>query len=202
MQLMYTGTTLPLPSAREQREQWETSRMSAGFRIIVLKPLRGYRQVLQGADIRAFIGLLPDWETRSEGLCRIEVSRATKYGLVGAQPDVGRHGSTIRLPAWRRDLSLVYRRDALLKHRPLLDRLGVDYQVEGEELICRFTETQARAFSLLHHFLQELGQHSAQRNHAHASPDSDDAAFGEVYAWSKIKELWPKYVEAFGDPRA
>lgn len=85
-------------------------------------------------------------------------------------------------------------------HRHIFEALQVPYEIKTNEVICRFTVAQARAFSLLHVFLHELGHHQDWlRRRGPGLPDKE--AFADDFANQYFEELLPVYVKRFGDPR-
>jgi len=84
-------------------------------------------------------------------------------------------------------------------HRTIFDRIGLSYDIGKKDVICRFSEAQARAFVLLHVFMHELGHHydHMTQKHRRASRGED---YAERFANNHFASLYPAFVETFGDP--
>jgi hypothetical protein len=84
-------------------------------------------------------------------------------------------------------------------HKRIFDRLGVNYDLQGDMIFCRFTEAQARGFMLLHVFIHELGHHHDHMNQKHrGSTRGED--YAEHFANTRFDVLHRAYVKVFGDP--
>ena len=163
-------------------------------------PGRGFRHVVSKRDIQAFIDLISEWPRFSERLERI----------VLAAPSNNADGShlfyhieetgAIFLHAWPEALWMDLANDYYVKHKLIFETLGVSHDVLKDVVTCRFTEAQARAFMLLHVFMHELGHHfdRIHQKHRHTSKGED---YAERFAVSHFTQLFPRYVEAFGNPR-
>lgn len=81
------------------------------------------------------------------------------------------------------------------------DALGLSYDTRPlTHVFCRFTIAQARAFTLLHVFLHELGHHFdwLSRRGAYCQRSEE---FAEDFANRFFTSLLPAYFSRFGDPR-
>jgi hypothetical protein len=81
----------------------------------------------------------------------------------------------------------------------VFDRLGVSHDRQEHAVMCRFTDAQARAFTLLHVFVHELGHHYDRTHQKHlGSTKVED--YAERFATSRFEELFPAYARVFGHP--
>ena len=109
--------------------------------------------------------------------------------------------SIIEIPAWQGELWTHYRQEYFDAHAHIFQRLGLAHERSGGEVECRFTHAQARAFLLLHIFVHELGHHVDRMSTRGQRDGSRGEDFAEAYADELLDQLWPAYVERFGDPR-
>jgi hypothetical protein len=84
-------------------------------------------------------------------------------------------------------------------HQQIFETLGVSFDRQGDFVTCRFTEAQARAFTLLHVFMHELGHHYdyIHQKHRDSSKGED---YAERFATSRFEQLFPAYIRVFGHP--
>lgn len=163
-------------------------------------PSAGCRHTVTKADVRKFIGLIPDWEEFAPGVHRVLLSRGnTDYdGLYDFYPR--EQSAVIELSAWSKSFWFLMTSEFFGEHQAILDRLGVSHDEPDEEgfIPVRFTDDQARAFMLLHVFLHELGHH-LERMGKSTNADLDEA-FAERFANDRFESIYPAYIEAFGNP--
>jgi hypothetical protein len=159
------------------------------------RPGEGYVHVLTKRDVERFIALLPDWQELSRGLNAIVLApgSARRYGY--------HYRNVVHVCAWDRDLwqympPFYYRRD-----RAILERLRVPCEADEDgETVCKFTETTARAFSLLDTLLHELGHHRDKMTTRRKRHVSRGEPYAEEYARLHARLIWDRYCEAFGIP--
>lgn len=165
-------------------------------------PAKGYQHVVTKADIRRFIDLIDDWEELSDGLERITLTRGNTscdgiYEFFHKEQTAG-----IELSAWPSDLWIPMDSGYAEDHLPVFQSLGLSFDRADEKtetVLCRFTATQAKAFSLLHVFLHELGHHAHQQRLRHRSSNYDEN-FAERFACERAQHMFDSYGKAFGDP--
>lgn len=162
-------------------------------------PGRGFRHIITKRDVQQFIDLIPDWPRLSERLERI-VLAASGDGCDGLyvfydQEDSGE----IELKAWPEDLWMEIGLPYFTAHRNHFERLGVSYDLHEDSATCRFTESQARAFMLLHVFLHELGHHFDRTTQKHFGTSKGED-YAEHFANSRFEQLLPAYERVFGHP--
>lgn len=172
-------------------------------------PGNGFRHIVTKADVLTFIELIPDWERLSDRLERISLVGAGKF-YDGLYQFYSREESgVISLCAWPEDLWFDVSCEYFADHKVIFDRLGLAYEntrtakdnsSETTIATCRFTETQAKAFILLHIFMHELGHHYDQIHQKHWG-SSRGETYAEKFAMDRFDFLFPLYVAAFGDPR-
>jgi hypothetical protein len=155
--------------------------------------------VVSKRDLQAFIDIIPEWERFSERLERITLA-AHSDDCDGAYELFHREETgAIYLNAWPEDLWAELSTKYFDSHHEVFDRLGVSYDRNGDVVICRFTEAQARAFSLLHVFMHELGHHydKIHQKHLGASKGED---YAERFANSRFEQIYRQYLRVFGNP--
>ena len=117
------------------------------------RPGPGHRHYLNKKHIIDFISILPDWEKISSGLDAILLARASK-GCDGWY-DVG----VVGICAWQRELWQPTDINYFEEHKVIFSRLGVVSERQKGYVLCKFNESQIRAYQLLHILLHELGHH-------------------------------------------
>lgn len=161
-------------------------------------PGRGYRHVLSKRDVLDFINIIPDWESFAHRLERITLSGPCDHD--GCHTFYHREESgCICLHAWEEDLWVPLSHGYFESHAEIFGRLGVSHDMLEDEVVCRFTEGQARAFMLLHVFMHELGHHWDRITQKHHGKGRGEA-FAERFANRHFDLLYPEYVRVFGDP--
>ncbi len=162
-------------------------------------PARGYKHVVTKRQLQDFIAIIPDWRIYSERLCRIVL------GSGGGSCDgecIFYHreeSGVIYLDAWQTELWQEIYAGYFAAHHHIFERLGVAHERTADGWMCRFTESQVRAFLLLHVFMHELGHHydNITGKHRDASKGED---YAEEFANSRFDALYPEYVRVFGPP--
>jgi len=162
-------------------------------------PGRGFRHPVAKRDLQTFIDIIPDWQKLSARLERI-VLATPEEDCDGVYAFHQREETgTIFLCAWPEDFWYEIGSSYFEAHQEIFKTLGVSYDRSEKGAFCRFTDAQARAFTLLHVFLHELAHHYDRVNQKHhgASKGED---FAERFATSRFGQLYPDYVRVFGDP--
>jgi hypothetical protein len=202
-------TAMKVRDGRVQKKNRHTFTGTLGCVIDRESPGRGFRHVLTKEDLRAFIELFPDWERVSTRLERIVLASCAAdwdglYEFYHREKTGG-----IFLHAWPEELWIEVSPPYYFDHEAIFARLGVSATIpwakEGERIVkghvtCRFTEAQAQAFMLLHVFVHELGHHYFRLQQKHHSSGGSGEAYAEKFATSRWEQLYPKYVDVFGDP--
>lgn len=183
---------------RVQRKNRSRPTGHDGYVIDRESPGRGYVQVVSKRDVQNFIDIIPDWNRYSERLERIVLGNDNtcdgKYCFYYREET-----GVIFLSSWPEDLWMELYTPYFDAHLGIFERLGVSYDRLEKDVMCRFTEAQARAFSLLHVFMHELGHHYDRIHQKHhGSTKGED--YAEQFANSRFDQLYPEYVRVFGDP--
>jgi len=189
-----------------QKKNRRALTVHAGYAIVRHAPARGYRHIISQRDIRDFTDIIPDWGQLARGLESIVLT--AHPGDEEEQHD-GRYRvfqrektGSIEIPAWDEDLWVAHPTVHFEAHRVVLERIGVPHEMVDDETVqCRYTERQARAFLLLHVFMHELGHHVDRMTTKQRATSKRGEEFAERYAVERLDRLWPRYLEAFGDPR-
>jgi hypothetical protein len=191
-------TTTKVKDGRVQKKNRRTPTVHQGYVIDRESPGRGFHHVVSKRDVQAFTEIISGWQQFSHRLERIVLAHCAGYDgqyVFHRREETG----SIYLSAWTDDLWVELRNDYFNQHREIFDRLGVQRDQLKENVLCRFTENQARAFMLLHVFLHELGHHYDKLHQKHhGSARGED--YAEKFATSRFNQLWPEYVRVFGDP--
>ena len=180
------------------------------------RPADGHRHLITVAQLREFVGLLPDWEEAAIGLRAIVLDSDTDcFGWY--------QSGVVAVCNWEQDLWSVEDPDFLNEHAELLGLLGVelvplaesywvrdinetldelelgqiDVSSESRWREVRWTEAQARAFLLVNVLPHELGHHhdcvtTRSRRVSRGEP------YAETYARRALETLWPAYTRRFG----
>jgi hypothetical protein len=163
-------------------------------------PGKGYTHVLSKKNLQDFIDLLPDWHVYSERLERIVLapgdSTCDGYHQFHRREGTG----SISLCAWEKQLWTPVAKQYFADHKPHFQALGLSFDTTPlTHVLCRFTIAQARAFTLLHVFLHELGHHYDRltRRNTHSGRGEE---FAESFANRRFDDLLPRYIARFGDP--
>jgi hypothetical protein len=191
-------TATKVKDGRVQRKNRHHPTGALGYVISRESPGRGFRHVLSKRDLENFIELIPDWNRLSARLERIVLaahrSSDGEYAFYHREETGG-----IFLHAWHEDLWSKVTTPYFDSHRSMFQRLGVSYDSGIDSMFCRFTPAQARAFMLLHVFIHELGHHYDRIHQKHWNVTKGED-YAERFANSRFDQLYPDYVDVFGDP--
>jgi hypothetical protein len=200
---MHTGfnrrIATKVKDGRVQRKNRHRPTGHDGYVLDRESPGREFRHVVSKRDVQGFIDIIPDWPRLSERLERI-VLASPRDGLDGAHEFYHREETgAIFLHAWRDDLWTDLTTAYFNSHQQIFEVLGVSYNRQDNCVTCRFTAAQARAFTLLHVFMHELGHHYDRIHQKHrCSSKGED--YAERFATSRFDQLFPAYVHVFGHP--
>jgi hypothetical protein len=163
--------------------------------ILRKRPGKGSRHLLKQADIYAFIELLPDWRELSQGLNAIVLAPG-RWNCFGYHvPGV------VHICAWDNELWLEVTAKGYEQEKEILTRLGVPCEEdEAGDMICKFTESTAKAHQLLATLLHELGHHHDRMTTRSKGRASRGEGYAEEYARRYAELIWEKYIETFGLP--
>jgi hypothetical protein len=115
--------------------------------------------VVSKRDVQTFIEAIPDFHRLCQRLERI-VLACRNSADDGVYEFYHREETgAIFLNAWPEDLWIDLNTWYFETHKETFLRLGVSHDRAEKTVLCRFTEAQARAFTLLHVFMHELGHH-------------------------------------------
>jgi hypothetical protein len=191
-------TATKVKDGRVQRKNRHRPTGHDGYVLDRESPGRGFCHVASKRDVQAFIDLVPEWHRFSERLERIVLARHSEHDGQYAFYHREETGA-IFLHAWPEDLWMEIATPYFEAHRDIFESLGVSYDLLEDCVMCRFTEAQARAFTLLHVFMHELGHHYDRLHQKHlGSTKGED--YAERFATSRFGQLFPLYVRIFGDP--
>lgn len=191
-------TATKVKNGRVQKKNRTRPTGHDGYVLDRKSPGLGFQHVVSKRDIQAFIEIIPEWDRFSERLERIVLVGRSKWdGLYEFYHREETGG--IFLSAWPEDLWIELSKPYFHAHEDIFASLGVAHDPLAESVICRFTEAQARAFSLLHVFMHELGHHHDYIHQKHLG-SSKGEDYAERFATSRFDQLFPAYVRVFGHP--
>ncbi len=192
-------TATKVKDGRVQRKNRQVPTGHNGYVLDRESPGRGFRHVVSKRDVQTFIDIVPDWNRYSERLERIVLASRTD-DWDGAHEFYHREETgAIFLHAWQEDLWTELTIPYFDSHQQIFEELGLSYDRRKGCVTCRFTEAQARAFTLLHVFMHELGHHY-DRIHQKHSDSSKGEDLAERFATNRFEQLLPAYVGVFGHP--
>ena len=157
------------------------------------KPGSGYKHVLSKRDILDFIEIVPEWDALSCGLNAVLLAAGEK-GVDGWHNPAG----IIGLCAWDRGMWRKASAGYYEEHAALFDRIGVPCERVGNQFLCKFSVSSARAYMLLHVFLHELGHHWDMMTTAKQAHPARGEGFAEDWALAHEAALWGAYLDKFG----
>ena len=191
-------TTPRVKNGRVQRKHRYLFTARLGYVFDRESPEKGFRHVLTKKDLRDFIELIPDWDNLSLGLECIRLGKGDASDD-GYYEHYHREGTaTIVLQAWPRELWQDIEREYFLVHRSIFDQLRISYDDCGETFFCRFTRDQARAYTLLHVFLHELGHHHDRMTSKGQKRTKRGEPYAEAFALRHFELLFAPYFRRFG----
>ncbi len=187
-----------------------TKSATLGYTIDSKRPGRGFRHVVRKRDIHDFTDMIPGWDDLSVGIESIILCAGDDYAA-GHYDHFTREGTgSIYLYAWDEDLWMDVEQEYFQLHKWIFDALGLVYEEKqvqepdgrGQctEWGCFFSESQARAFMLTYVFLHELGHHVDTFRSKNRDTCIGGEQFAEEFSKKMFKEIWPVYVERFGNP--
>jgi hypothetical protein len=160
------------------------------------RPGEGYRHLISKRDVETFIALLPDWNELSQGLNAIVLAPG------GEDADGSHAPGVVHVCAWERELWRWPADNYFQEHRGLFERLGVPCEYDPRErcTVCKFTESTASAYQLLHILIHELGHHHDRMTSRSRRNAGRGESYAEEYALRYADLIWDRYCEAFGMP--
>ncbi len=156
------------------------------------RPGQGYRHVLMQRDVEKFIRLLPDWAELSRGLNAIVLAPG------GGRFDGYYRRGVVHVCAWEADLWVDYDLSHYEDHQTIFERLCITSHATPHGVMCEFTESQARAYQLLHILLHELGHHHDRLTTKLPGIPNRGEPYAEAYALAYEARIWEQYQEEFG----
>ena len=163
-----------------------------GFELIRERPGAGHKHLVTRRELETFLELLPDWERLTRGLKAVVLASADSWRDGYYLPGV------VHLCAWPRSLWTSWSTAHYREHRGLIERLGIPTITHARHVECCFTEGTARAWSLLHVLVHELGHHHDRMTTATRAFCARGEPFAEFYALRQEEVLFARYVDTFG----
>ena len=157
------------------------------------RPGKGFRHLLKQKDVLDFISILPDWNELSLGLNGIVLAP-------GSWDIFGYHvPGVVHICAWDENIWTKFDKEGFeLAEREIVEKLGVPWDETGNSsVLCKFTESTARAHQLLATLLHELGHHH-DRMSTKSKRVSRGEPYAEAYAKAYSERIWVEYQNKFG----
>ena len=193
-------TATRIKDGRVQRKNRHLPTGLLGYVLDRESPGRGFRHVVSKRDVQTFIDVIPDFHRLCQRLERI-VLACPNSGDDGAYEFYHREETgAIFLNAWPEDLWIELNTGYFDAHKEIFLRLGVSHDRAEKTVMCRFAEAQARAFTLLHVFMHELGHHHDRLHQKHRDSTRGED-YAERFANNRFEQLYPVYIGVFGDPK-
>lgn len=156
------------------------------------RPGKGFRHLLKARDIHDFISILPDWNELSAGLNAIVLAR-------GSWDAFGYHAhGVVHVCAWDENIWTELSKEGFEQERDILEKLNVPCELFDDRVLCKFTESTARAHQLLATLLHELGHHHDRMTTRSKLRAGRGESYAEAYAKAYADQIWIEYQELFG----
>lgn len=161
------------------------------IQIDIQNPGKGYKHFLKKRDIKQFLKILPNRE-------EIDIEFDAVLLAYGRYDTDGwyRNG-VIGICAWSKEMTEEYSLGYFNAHKDIFDRLGVQYEVKKDYVICHFTENQIKAYQLLHILLHEIGHHHDRISTKSKRRCARGEGYAESYALKYERIIWDRYFEHF-----
>jgi len=156
--------------------------------------------VVSKRDLQAFIDVIPDFRRLCQRLERIVLACPNSRDDGAYEFYHREETGAIFLNAWPEDLWIELNTGYFDAHKEIFLWLGVSHDRAEKTVMCRFTEAQARAFTLLHVFMHELGHHHDRLHQKHRDSTRGED-YAERFANSRFEQLYAAYIGVFGDPK-
>ena len=161
------------------------------LQIDIESPGKGYKHFLKKRDIIRFLEILPNWK-------EIDIELDAILLAQGGGPDGWYNNGVIGICAWDKNKTCSHSKDYFNAHLDLFKRLGLDYEIKKESVVCNFTESQIIAYQLLHILLHEIGHHHDRLNTKNKNVIARGEKYAEEYALKYEKKIWDIYFQEFG----
>ncbi len=160
------------------------------IQIDIEDPGKGFKHFLKKRDIKQFLEILPNREEIDIEFDAVLLARGSIY------TDGWYQRGVIGICAWEKGMTKEYNLGYFNAHKNIFDKLGLEYRIKKESVICYFTENQIKAYLLLHIFLHELGHHHDRIN-TRSRRIARGENYAETYAIKYEEIIWDKYFEYF-----
>ena len=185
-------TATKVRDGRVQRKNRHRPTGHEGYVLDRESPGRGFHHVVCKRDLQEFLDIVPEWHRFSERLERIVLASHSQDSDAAHEFYHREETGAIFLHAWPDDLWRELTIPYFQAHQKIFESLGLSYDQLEENVMCRFTEAQARAFMLLHVFMHELGHHYDRTHQKHlGSTKGED--YAERFATSRFEQLFAPY---------
>ena len=138
-----------------------------------------------------FLDILPDREEIDVEFDAVLLAPG-RYNTDGWYKD-----GVIAICAWEKEMQQTYSKEYFEEHKDLFIRLGVEYELKNDFVVCYFAEKQIKAYQLLHVFLHELGHHHDRIHTKSKNKCARGEDYAESYAFKYEEIIWNRYFEKF-----
>lgn len=201
MNRRYNNKTTPkVVDGKVQKKYNHAITAREGYTVDRKRPYKGFKHVITKKEIHDFIELIPDWEKLGIGIEAIILDEGgDNFDGLYCHYEYEKTG-IIWLSAWPKEMWVDFNDEYFKEHQWHFDTIGLVYEKNKDEWTCHFTEKQAKAFMLTHIFLHELGHHVDKLRSKKQNIMVGGEEYAEKFANDKFNEIWPSYVQRFGQP--
>ncbi|MCH2209132.1 MAG: hypothetical protein MK132_25155 [Lentisphaerales bacterium] len=155
---------------------------------------KGYKHLIRKQEVYDMFKIIPEWKKLAYGLDGIVLGQGSKHSL-------GYYNwSVITLHAWETEIIWDNVSESFIEeHQYIFDMLGITYGASHEKGYYRveFAEDSAKAFSLIHVFLHELGHHVDKMTSKRRMYCGRGEAFAEAWANERLAEVYRNYCKFY-----
>ena len=168
------------------------------FNVIRFKPDGPYFHPVRQPEVYRFVELIPDWTQISKGLSACVLNKDGDDVQQGASYERSYHA--IWIDPFPKSLSTIWSHAFFTAHKTFVERLGarVEFAESSSNITIHWTESQARAWQLLHLFLYELKVHAEYITLAKNRRFEHSNSVAEAYAFQTAEIIWDPYESEFG----
>ena len=151
---------------------------------------KGYKHLIRKQDVYNMFELIPEWEKVSIGLDGVLLGRGSS-SILGCY-----NRNVITVTAWETEIVWTDANEGFIEeHSDVLNLLGIPFSPSEEKGLYRvdFSEESAKAFSLIHVFLHEVGHHVDRMSTKRRRYCGRGEDFAENWANERSVEVYENY---------
>jgi hypothetical protein len=167
---------------------------------IVYEPARrGATHVVDEANLRRFIPLIPNWRQLAEGLHCLVLGDGDDEYYYGHTDCFGwQEEGVVCLEAWELPIEQTWDLAIFERDRVIIERLMVDFEIDGEQVRIDFDRRTARGFMLMGVLLHELGHHYDRMRTKKQRACPGGEAYADDFAENLAERMWPAFFRERG----